>query len=93
MAHKSGIGTNRRLIDIILRDAQRPHAALRILEFVQQRLVVRVEVLVDDYFRLGLALGHLHRPPAEDGYPRNCIVGEHLLQHAGANEAGRACQY
>lgn len=65
---------------------------MSVLELFQQSLFVSLEVLVNDDFRLIMALCHLHGSPAEDGYPTNALLGKHVVEHRSADEAGRACE-
>jgi hypothetical protein len=64
-----------------------------VFQLVQHRLVVLLEVFVyDDLDLVLVSLRHLDRPPTEDRDARDAIVHEHLMEHARADEAGRACE-
>jgi hypothetical protein len=77
----------------VLGDTQGPNASMRVLELLEQCRVVLLEVLMyDDLDPVFVSFCHLDRSPAEDRYARDAVVNEHLMEHAGANEAGGTCE-
>jgi hypothetical protein len=69
-----------------------PTTALGISELIKQRLVVRLEVLVDDHFGLIVALCHLDGPPAEDRDSADALLRQHVVQNRCTDKAGRASE-
>jgi hypothetical protein len=81
-----------RLIDIVLRHSQRPHHPLSILQLFQQRIVVVLEVFVDDDMGLVVSFCHGDWPSAEDGDAAYALHSEHVVENTCADEAGSACE-
>lgn len=80
------------LADLGLADAQRPDAAARTLELLQQLGVVLFKVLVQDDVdaRVAGVVGHGDGAAREDGDARDVLGLEHGVEDRGADEAGCA---
>lgn len=78
---------------IILRDTLRPNAALRVFELVKKGFFIGLVVLVYDHFGFLVPFCHCDGSTAEDGNAADAFLGEHVVQHRSAYEAGCACEY
>ena len=63
---------------------------MRILQLVEERLVVVFEVVVYDDIGLGVAFCHLDGASAEDGDAADALLRQHVVEDRRANEARRA---
>jgi hypothetical protein len=63
---------------------------LRIPKLIQQRLVVSLEVLVDDHSGLVVAFCHLDGPSAEDRDSADALLRQHVVENCCTDKAGCA---
>lgn len=81
-------------IDLCLADPQSPDTAVGIVKLVEQRLGIRVEVLVEDDVdaRVLGVLGHLDGSAAEDGDLGDVFHLDHGVEHPSAHKACCSCE-
>ena len=78
------------LADVVLADAQCPHAARGALDLLQYVLRIFFEIFVQDHVDFGMAGSLGDGPAAEHGDFGDGLVDEHPVQAGGADEAGGA---
>lgn len=74
-------------VDGVLGYTQCPNTAMSILELIQERLVVLVEVLMNDDLGFLVPFCHLDWSSAKDRYATDALLRKHVVEDGCANKA------